>query len=231
METTVRPPSPYDLEGKMHKFYFNDPDTTVLTSPSGRYQIIKKVATKEDVRLVRMRSLMGGNTEYAGFKAGTYTVLKDTKRGDIVMSDTNMEISTNSQFMRNANGRVLIGGFGLGVTLMYLQEHNTKVEEIIVVEKSKEIIDWVVPMLPIDKDLVRVIHGDIFEYTPEGKYDTIWFDIWNATSPDNHPEMKKLHRKFARRLNRDNPNAFMTSWRKEEVYKMAAAERNYGYYY
>ena len=59
------------------------------------------------------------------------------------MSDTNMEKRTNLEFVRNAYGNVVVGGLGIGLILMAIQDKED-VRTITVLEKSKEIIQMVV---------------------------------------------------------------------------------------
>jgi len=75
--------------------------------------------------------------------------------------------------------------------------------------------------LPLN-DKVTIICGDIFKWYPlKGiKYDVIYFDIWNNICGDNYEDMKKLNRRFAKRLNRDNPECWMSSWRHAEHKKL-----------
>jgi hypothetical protein len=57
------------------------------------------------------------------------------------------------------------------------------------------------------------------------KYDTVYFDIWESTCPDNWEEMKTLTKKFKYNINRENAEFFMSSWKKEEVKALAQEER------
>lgn len=50
-----------------------------------------------------------------GISVGKYVRL--LHKNEVVMSDTNMEKRTNSKFVINAHGNVLIGGLGIGMIL------------------------------------------------------------------------------------------------------------------
>lgn len=132
-----------------------------------------------------------------GVKAGTY---KRLKRGGItVMSNTPDEIRDFVYQFRGVKGRVLINGLGLGVTVKYLLD-NPEVTEVIVIEKSKDVIDLVADTYRKDSRF-KVINADCFEYLPPkgDTYNFVWHDIWDDITSDNLEEMKKLHRKYGRR--------------------------------
>jgi predicted membrane-bound spermidine synthase len=129
--------------------------------------------------------------------------------GTLWMSDTNMEKVTNSEFVRNANGKVLIAGLGIGLIIRNIQD-KPEVKEIIVVEQSQDLIDVIQPYFPD----VKMICSDIHDYTPEKdeKFDTVYFDIWQSLNTDNIVEMNGLARKFRKYLNKENPECFISSW-------------------
>ncbi len=86
---------------------------------------------------------------YQGFQCerisdGTYARL--WVNGDVMMSDTDMELRTNREPVRDARGDVLIGGLGLGmITLPILL--NPAVTSVTVIELSQDVIDLVEPHL------------------------------------------------------------------------------------
>lgn len=192
--------------------------------------------TQKDVDIVRLRDLINRSSEYYGFEPGKYARLchrnADGSRGPTIMSDTWMERVTNTEFVRTAKGDVLIGGLGIGMVLLAVQD-KPEVDSIIVVEKEQEVIDLVKPQLPLN-DKVTIVHADIFTWKPgyikvtpnmtipengaPTKFDTIYFDIWDGISGDNWPEMKKLHKRMARWK---KPGGWMSSWRKVQCQRMA----------
>ena len=70
-----------------------------------------------------------------GISAGRYVKL--SHKGKCVMSDTDMEKRTNSSFVINAHGKVLIGGLGIGLILLAVQD-KAEVEKITVIEKKEK---------------------------------------------------------------------------------------------
>lgn len=175
--------------------------------------------SQEDVDRVRLRDMFRGGREYHGFEKGRYARLshrENGQRSDTIMSDTWMERRTNWTFIDEARGDVLIGGLGIGMVLLEVQD-KPEVTSITVVEKNAEVIDLVKPQLPLNEK-VKIVHCDIFDYKPEQMFDTIYFDIWDTISGDNYPEMKKLHRRFSRKLNK---GGWMNSWRRDDCRRAA----------
>lgn len=84
-----------------------------------------------------------------------------SRRGSVVMSDTMMEKRTNREFCDEAHGDVLVGGLGIGMILMAIQD-NPAVNSITVLEKHQEVIDMVAQQLPLNKK-VKIICADVFE--------------------------------------------------------------------
>lgn len=189
---------------------------TVL--PEGEYgdaRISHITITEETARFESLRSMMSRDPWFMRIEAGTYTRLHAD--GDLQMSDTPMERRTNADFLRRAHGDVLIGGLGIGmlpITLLRTDRpERVEVRSITVVEKSSDVIALVSPHLSDDPRLT-IVHADVLTWKPPiGKtYDTLYFDIWPSISEENLGDMAKLHRRYARAVNRENPRATMTSW-------------------
>lgn len=154
------------------------------------------------------------NDSYAifhGISPGNYVRL--CHRGEVVMSDTDMEKRTNARFVVNAHGNVLIGGLGIGMILLAIQD-KSDVEKIIVVEKSEEVIALVKDQLPLNNK-VEIVHADVWEYVPPCKFNTIYLDIWNYINTDVYRDsMKPLisrYRKFLVAKELDNKR-FIDCW-------------------
>ena len=134
------------------------------------------------------------NPEYCGQLDQKICVLRDLKKREIVMSDSWMEQSTNIDTVREASGHVLIGGLGIGMILLAMQE-NLNIESITVVEISQELHDFIAPNLGLN-DKVKIVISDIHDFIPDKKYDFVYCDIWNDISGDNFDEMCELTSKF-----------------------------------
>ena len=98
-----------------------------------------------------------------------------------------------------------------------------EVRRITVVEKYSDVIDLVCPTLPASARLA-IVAADIFAWRPprDARYDVIWFDIWPDIATSRLAEMARLHRRFARYLNRANPESWMESWHRRETRHLAA---------
>lgn len=188
------------------------------------FRIVHYKLTPERLQFNQLRDIINRRRETAGQEPGIVTQLR-SKDETVMMTDSEMERRTNWFFIHKANGRVLVAGLGLGMVLLPLQ-NKEEVESVTVVEIHQEIIDMVIPQLPLN-DKIGVICADIMEwFPPQGeKYDTIYFDIWDNVCGDNYAAMKTLHRRFARRLNRNNPHCWMSCWRGDEVKRIALLER------
>lgn len=148
-----------------------------------------------------------------GITTGTYVRL--THKGECVMSNTNMEKRTNMDFCINAHGDVLIGGLGIGMIILAIQD-KPEVKSITVIEKNQEVIDMVASQLNFNEK-VNIICADVFEWKPEKgvKYDVSYMDIWNWVNEDVYEkEMKPLKRRYARflRSKQENPNRYNKCW-------------------
>ena len=86
------------------------------------------------------------------------------------MSDSPQECFLQYEAYRNAKGKVLVGGLGLGVyaSMIALKK---EVTEVVVVEISKDVIKLCRPSHP----KIRVINDDIWKYlkNPKEKFDYI----------------------------------------------------------
>lgn len=139
---------------------------------------------------------------------------KLTHSGKVIMSDTGGERYSNTEIVKVAQGNVLIAGLGLGMVLCAILP-KTEVKTVTAVEISYDVCTLVLPH--IAKHLgdsiikLRVIVDDIFSYTPDGKYNTIYFDIWGDYSGDTYEETKLLHRRYSKYLDRTN-GYYMDSW-------------------
>jgi spermidine synthase len=177
--------------------------------------------SEEEAKFACMRAAINARRSEE-VDAGNYVKLYVD--GALAMSDTRMEQDSNYEFLYQANGHVLVAGLGIGLILLPALQKK-EVKSIEVVEKSADVIHAVEMQLRsyiMNQKLNRkwsVIQGDIFKYKPERgkKWDTIYFDIWYDICGDNLEEITKLKRKFARRLNRENPKCWMGAWQEDNL--------------
>lgn len=153
-----------------------------------------------------------------GISPGTYVRLMH--EGEVVMSNTDMEKRTNADFCRKAYGNVLIGGLGIGMIILAIQDKQ-EVKSITVIEKNQEVIDMIASQLKFNEK-VKIIHADVFEWKPDKgvKYDVSYMDIWSYINHDVYEnEMKPLKRRYARflRSKKENPNRYNKCWAEYEA--------------
>jgi hypothetical protein len=153
---------------------------THYTSPCGTwgYRYIKVLA-REPMRL------------WQGKRRGDVWFTEDTVLGilheggkprEVWMSITPAEIFSCRPGVRAATGRVVLGGLGLGWMLEKIHDKKT-VKEIIVVEKSQELLDWYGTALCAKYPKVSsVVREDVFTYAEKCAVDeTRWvLDIWQS---------------------------------------------------
>lgn len=151
-----------------------------------------------------------------GIPSGIYVRL--INRGECVMSDTPMEKETNRDFVRNAHGNVLIGGLGIGLIILAIQDKED-VKQITVAEKNREVIELVGKQLPLNFK-VNIVNDDVFEYKPLIKYNTIYMDIWNYINEDIYSkQMKPLINRYRRYLvpKAEDKNRYIDCWCKRQA--------------
>lgn len=153
-------------------------------------------------------------SQFSGLRRGDYVAEGKYKRlmrgGTVVMSNTQMEISSNYDFVREAKGKVLINGLGLGMILAAILT-KPEVTEVTVIEKFKEVVDLTGPKFANDSR-VKIINADALEYKPAKgeKFDCVYHDIWDFICADNLEDMAKLHRRYGKKTN------WQDSWKKSE---------------
>ncbi len=132
--------------------------------------------------------------------------------GEVMMSETPMEKRTNSDFVFHAHGDVLIGGLGLGMIVLAIQE-KPAVSSITVIENSMDVIAAIRPQLPLNRK-VEIIKGDVFTYKPARKFDCIYMDIWFYPDDEAYEEMKTLKRRYGHYLKskEESPKRFNKCW-------------------
>jgi hypothetical protein len=164
---------------------------------------------------------------------------------EIMMTDAPYELHSSRPLMDNARGRVLIAGLGLGASLIPVLRKKS-VKMVVVVEKSQEVIDLVLPhirkvLAEEENNKLAVSCHDAFTWTPSciwepqpyRKFDCIWLDIWPRISSENLPEITKLKRLYGKWLNKKAKKHWMGAWeetylRKEEARSRAVEKAIWG---
>ena len=106
-------------------------------------------------------------------------VLLDGETLAVWMSITPMEVFTLREGISMAKGTVIIGGLGMGYLLRKVCAKTT-VERVIVVEQSRELLEWFGNRLCADQPKVTdVICGDAYDQLGKfGDQARSLFDIW-----------------------------------------------------
>ncbi len=167
-------------------------ELNLKSGESGEWKLKRFTVTPQGAKMHNLGEIFNGRGRF--ILAGEYWGL--FRNGNVIMSNTPAEIADHRKFIREASGKVLVGGLGLGMVLKYLLDKKS-VTKVTVVEKSSDVIKLVASSYT-DDPRVEIVNADIFEYKPTERYDCAWFDIWDDISGDEYPEMKKLHRRYAR---------------------------------
>lgn len=101
-------------------------------------------------------------------------------------------------YARNSIGRVLVAGLGLGLITHELLENVTNskvlsdVDSITVIERNKDVIDLISPLLSKAEDVkFQIINKDFYDFIHESEegFDRIIVDLWTSGSLE---ETKKI---------------------------------------
>ncbi|EBD9299309.1 hypothetical protein NTB97_003168 [Salmonella enterica] len=130
--------------------------------------------------------------------------------GEVVMSNTPMEIRTCETFIEQATGRVLINGLGLGMVLHAILQKDD-ITRVTVIEKEQDVINLVAGTFAHDPR-VEIVHADAMEYCPPAgvTYDVVFHDIWPDYAISNLDGMERLEAKYLNICN------WQDSWGKQQ---------------
>lgn len=87
-------------------------------------------------------------------------------------------------YARNSIGRVLVAGLGLGLVTHELL-NNIDIDSITVIEKNRDVIDLIYPLLPKAEGVkFKIINKDFYDFVHESEedFDRIIVDIWTSGS-------------------------------------------------
>jgi len=124
----------------------------------------------------------------------------------IWMSDTPMEFETNKKAIALSHGDVLECGLGIGLFTYYASK-KVQVKSITIVEKEKEVIDLVYPIIKNTKTNVIESNAISFLKNTKQKFDVIHIDIWGDILP--YKELDPVLRIAKKKL---KPNGIVTCW-------------------
>lgn len=200
----------------------------VQVVPEGRYGVAEVQHFTVDRHGAAM-SAFGGARSYV--PEGRYARL--LVRGDLAMSDTPYERATNQEVVQRAYGRVLIGGYGLGLVLTAILR-KPEVLAVTVIEREPDVVALVDSAIRryVGVRAARkldVIQADVYQARPlvTGRFDVLWFDVWGDTSTDALAEMAVLTRRY--RALKAGPDAYMECWDRAWLRDRRAQERRAGW--
>ena len=87
-------------------------------------------------------------------------------------------------YARNSIGRVLVAGLGLGLVTHELL-NNVDVDSITIVEKNKDVIDLISPLLPKAEDVkFQIINKDFYDFVHDSEedFDRKILNLWTSGS-------------------------------------------------
>jgi len=183
--------------------------STVPCGKNGDWKVEKFEVSQKDADFHNLRCAIQGSRRE--IKAGKYTKLIHC--GSVIMSDTPAELNDHLHFLYRASGDILVNGLGLGFIVEGLMS-NPDVTRVTVIEISPEVIQLVGKHLENKYNgRLSIINADALKWSlPKNKvYDFAWHDIWPEICGDNYEDMKKLHRKYAKKAKHQD------SWCREEI--------------
>lgn len=173
----------------------------VITEPGERMTVVSH----------RNAVFMGMQPTYtvAPGKVVTVELHEKCKEGDKGwMSDSPQEVEQHVRQLKLARGRVLVGGLGIGLAVAILAR-NRRVREIVVVEKSPDVVRLVSPhawkfVERIDRGpSLTVVNSCLFEYLKSAghkPFDFAFLDIWMPTGQTVFADTVLPLRKLAKRI-------------------------------
>lgn len=117
--------------------------------------------------------------------------IKDAKIWWVWMVDDPPHWWSMQDYARNSIGNVLVAGLGLGLVVHELLD-KSDVDSITVVERNKDVIDLISPLLPKAEGVkFQIINKDFYDFIHESEedFDRIIVDLWTSGSIE---ETKKI---------------------------------------
>lgn len=191
MKTKIRK-TKVKTDPKVAKYQVDVPE-----AKSGNWAVERFEVDEQGASHHNLREAIHGTRRY--ITPGIYTRLM--YHNNVIMSDTPSEINDHMDAINRATGRCLVNGLGLGMVVNIMLQ-NDKVEHVIVVEKSSDVIKMVADHYRKKyEDRLTIVEADAFEYKPprDVVYDVVWHDIWPDICSDYIPEIKQLRKKYSKK--------------------------------
>jgi hypothetical protein len=134
------------------------------------------------------------NYEVRGYKffevtkqiAVTSLEIKKDKTWETWMVDDPPHWWSMQDYARDSIGRVLVVGLGLGLIIHGLVD-NIDIDSITVIERNKDVIDLISPLLPEAKDVdFKIINMNFYDFIHESEeeFDRLIVDMWTSGSKE-----------------------------------------------
>lgn len=158
-----------------------EPVLNLIERKIGKYEIkIDIVPEGEEMTVVSTRNwLMMGYKKQKVIYTNPRPLYKLLRNGkDLLMSDSPQEMFLQYEAYKNAKGRVLVGGLGLGLYAAMIAS-KPEVTEVIIIEIDKDIIKLSKPK----NKKISVVNEDLWKFLKETKekFDYIYVDIHYST--------------------------------------------------
>lgn len=190
---------------------------------SGRWQVDSFQITKTYADYLNL--LYFGEVDHKGLYCLSPGLYKRLKHDDfLVTSNTRIDFQMYFELFERAEGRVLINGLGIGLSLQIVLARSS-VTDVTVVERSSDVLSLIAPAFESDRR-VTFVNDDAFSYKPKKykTFDSVWHDIWDRVSENNRHDMTRLHRKYGSRTRWQSSwsrSLMMSKGGKHDVYRRA----------
>lgn len=150
--------------------------------------------------------------------------------GELVMSDTDMELRSNLDAAIDAKGDVLIGGLGIGLVALAVAK-KPNVRSVTVIEKSLDVVRLVeeplrAQMTGNESAGFVVFVADVHTWAPDPRnihrFDYVYLDIWSDICADDYDDHKRLRAKYRRMLRKGGK---VDSWQFEHLQELTRGGR------
>src|SRR6185312_1187474 len=173
---SIRPPDTHNFSETDWNFIHaaRVPPTIALGEFGGLWRVERVDCSRPEL------AMLAGFPNYTLLTHWTEKTLhKD--RGEVVMEDALRELSRHLPIWREASGRVLVTGLGMGCVVRALLT-KPAVARIDVVERDRHILGHFGPEFA-PNPRVRLHHADAFKFRIGGVWDFAAHDIWHPTKP------------------------------------------------
>jgi hypothetical protein len=182
-----------------------------------KYKIVMEVIKKDEpLTVVSMRNwmMMGYKPLKVCFNSSRL-IHKLKKDNDLLMSDSPQEMFLQYKAYKNAKGRVLTSGLGIGLFPSMVAKKK-EVTEIVVIEIDNDVIKLLKASPHLKNRKIKIIQGDIWKFlkTTKEKFDYIYIDIHYSTGGREYYSVIQPMKLI---LNKKFPKVPVDFWGQDEI--------------